>query len=139
MTQSEYWYTTQNVSYETTRAVHTQSPQPDCAKPTQSGNISNSNRRGKDKVARLMDRCGSPSSSYSIPTTRSQKQAISKTQSNRTRDKWMGVAAHVPFPRWREDRFLGRKPRDPCLGCSNLWCDILADLLLPYLQQSEHT
>jgi hypothetical protein len=34
--------------------------------------------------------------------------------------------ACVPLPRWREDRFLGRKPREPCLGCSNLRWDILA-------------
>lgn len=37
-----------------------------------------------------------------------------------------GNEISVPFPLWRLQRLRGRKPSDPCRGCSNFLCDMMA-------------
>jgi hypothetical protein len=47
-----------------------------------------------------------------------------KTERPKPGRKKMGRKISVPFPLWRLQRLRGKKPRDPCRGCSNFLCDI---------------
>jgi hypothetical protein len=47
-----------------------------------------------------------------------------KTERPKPGRKKMGQKINVPFPLWRLQRLRGKKPRDPCRGCSNFLCDM---------------
>jgi hypothetical protein len=61
----------------------------------------------------------------STPCLSSTKESINREETQQAHQR-QEEELSAPFPWWREQRFLGRKPREPCLGCGNLRSGILA-------------